>query len=388
MNVTMNNMEGAPILGVSDAIAVINQSLEYAFPIIQVVGEVSQFKINQGKWVFFDLKDEDGTLNCFMSLANLRVQIEDGMKIMVVAVPKLTQWGKFSLTVQQIKPVGEGSLKKAYELLRAKLDKEGLFAPERKRVLPDLPERVAVISSVDAAGYKDFVKILKARFGGLKIMVYHTLVQGLDAPEQIMQGLDYFNGLAESPEVVCLLRGGGSVDDLAAFNDELLVRKIASSRVPVLTGIGHEVDTTLADLVADVRAFTPSNAAEVLAPDKREIINQVFERHKSFKAIFIGKLGEKEVLVRHRLESIGMQTERIYETVFAQWKNLQVVLDSLNPELVLKRGYAIMRGVDGKLLKNPTVGQIVNIENFDKMVEAEVKNVREKQDTKRTDSGV
>jgi exodeoxyribonuclease VII large subunit len=371
-------MNDQPIFEVSDAIAVINQTLDYAYPSIVIVGEVANFKINQGKWVFFDLKDDNGTLGCFMSLFGLRIPIEDGMKVMVVAQPKITNWGKFSLTVQQIKPVGEGSLKKAFELLRAKLDKEGLFAPERKRALPYLPKHIGVVSSTDAAGYKDFIKILGERFGGIKVEVFHTLVQGLDAPEQIMQGIDYFNESETPPEVILLLRGGGSADDLAAFNDEPLVRKVASSRVPILTGIGHEVDTSLADLAADVRASTPSNAAEILVPDKREILSEVAERQRSFKLVFVGRLSEKTASIKRSLENIQQKTEQIYDTDYGRFKNLQAVLNSLNPELVLKRGYAIVRDEYGKILRDSKVGQVVSIESFDKVIEAEVKNVRKK----------
>ena len=372
------HMENVPIFEVSDAIAVINQSLEYSFPVIQVVGEVSSFKVSQDKWVFFDLKDSDGTINCFMSLFNLRVSIEDGMKIMVVATAKLTKWGRFSLTVQQIKPIGEGSLKKAFELLRIKLEREGLFAPERKRALPKLPERIGVISSTDAAGYEDFIKIINKRFCGLNIKVYHTLVQGLDAPEQIIQGLEYFNELETPPEVICILRGGGSMDDLAAFNDELLTRKIASSRVPVLTGVGHEIDTTLADLVADVRASTPSNAAEILVPDKKAVIAEMAEKQKSLRTIFVSKLHEKTVSISYLLEDMKAKTEKSHNAGLAYFKNLKTVLDSLNPELVLRRGYTVVRDEGGRLLRNPTIGQLVNIESFDKIIEAEVKNVRKK----------
>ncbi len=136
------------ILQVSDAIALINQTLDYAYPSIVVEGEVASFKVNQNKFVFFDIKDESATLGCFMMVFALRVPIEDGMRVRVVAQPKLTQWGKFSLTVRDVQPVGEGSLKRAFALLHAKLDKEGLFAAERKPTLPRIPSRVGVISSV------------------------------------------------------------------------------------------------------------------------------------------------------------------------------------------------------------------------------------------------
>ena len=226
-----------PRLQVSDFIAVFNQTMEYAFPVVEIEGEVASFKVNQGKFVFFDLKDAGGSVNCFMMLFQLRVPIEDGMKVIVTATPKLTQWGKFSLTVKAIRPSGEGSIKKSFELLRAKLDQEGLFAPERKRSLPAIPQHIGVISSKQAAGYADFIKIMNDRWGGVRIDVAQVAVQGADAPDQIIRALEYCNTREDLPDVIVIIRGGGSADDLSAFNDEQLVRAIAASRVPTLTGI-------------------------------------------------------------------------------------------------------------------------------------------------------
>ena len=272
---SMDQMIGeVPAFTVSQAIAVFNQILDTATPTIVVTGEVANFKVNQGKWVFFDLKDDTGILNCFMALSNLRIAIEDGMKVSVQARPNLTKWGKFSLTIRAIKPVGEGSIKKSFELLKKKLTAEGLFDEARKRPLPWLPQHIGVISSVDAAGYRDFIKIISSRMGGLTIDVISTQVQGAAAADQIIAAIKQFNEMANPPEVLAILRGGGSRDDLAVFDDEKLVRAVAASRIPTITGVGHEIDITLIDLVVDKRASTPSNAAELLVPDRRELITQ------------------------------------------------------------------------------------------------------------------
>ncbi|MDR1300568.1 MAG: exodeoxyribonuclease VII large subunit [Candidatus Nomurabacteria bacterium] len=366
------------VFDVSGAIAVLNQSLEQIFPTMTIVGEVASFKVNQGKWVFFDLKDDDGSLGCFMSLYSLRTPIEDGMMIKIVARPKITNWGKFSLTVEQIQPVGEGSLKKAFELLRAKLAGEGLFAPERKRLLPELPSRIGVVSSTDAAGYKDFIKILGARFGGLKIEVYHTLVQGLDAPEQIMQGIEHFNEMARPPEVIALVRGGGSADDLAAFNDEPLVRKIAASRVPIVTGIGHEVDTTLSDLAADVRASTPSNAAEILLPDKRELMAGLDASLKHLIVKTENQLNAAERRVDDTLSSLLNRLNLAAEKTENQLKGLTTLLEQLNPERILRRGYALVYDANGQVVCEADVGDNLRIETNKMLIETEVKNVKSK----------
>lgn len=360
-----------PQFSVSDFIASVNQTLEYAYASFEVIGEVSGFKVNQSKYVFFDLKDEAGSIGCFMTVWQLRVPIEDGMKIIVTATPKLTQWGKFSLTVRAVRPHGEGSLKKSFELLRAKLEKEGLFASERKRPLPALPSRIGVISSTQAAGYADFMKILDDRFGGLQIEVAQVQVQGASAPDQMIRALKYFTTLDMPPEVIVLIRGGGSADDLSAFNDELLVREIAASRVPTLVGVGHETDTSLSDLAADVRAATPSNAAQILVPDWREIISQTRGMIRALVPRITGMIEERRQDMRHQLAACGVAIEHVYAAKLERIRAITRVLRELDPHVILRRGYALVRG-------KITVGAAIEIEKSDILVTAEVTNVKNK----------
>ena len=178
---------------VSEFIAYCNQTLEYAYTGCTIEGEVLNVKTSQNKWVFFSLKDEEGSIDCFIPIWQLRIPIEDGMKVLVRGTPKLTNWGKFSLTVQAIMPVGQGSIKKSFELLKQKLEKEGLFDPAKKRILPTNLSKIGVISSTQAAGYADFIKIINERWGGLELKVCHTQVQGLVAPDQIIRALNYLN---------------------------------------------------------------------------------------------------------------------------------------------------------------------------------------------------
>jgi exodeoxyribonuclease VII large subunit len=360
-----------PRFSVSDFIAVSNQVLEMSFPGVEVEGEVASFKVNQNKYVFFDLKDDGGSVGCFMTVWQLRVALEDGMKVVVRAVPKLTPWGKFSLTVQAVRPSGEGSLKKNFELLKAKLEKEGLFASERKRTLPARPQHVAVISSTQAAGYADFIKILNDRWGGLQVDVAHVQVQGIDAPDQMIRALEYFNTREVLPEVIVLIRGGGSADDLSAFNDEKLVREVAASRVPTLVGVGHEVDVSLSDLAADVRAATPSNAAQLLVPDRREVVRSVRQRVTGLLPRIQQTIQQHQGDVRGKLEQAFRaisHAERDYELRFEAQRK---VLAELNPYKVLARGYALVRGT----LKT---GETIEIEKSDRLISAEVKDVRKK----------
>ena len=331
----------------TEFVAVVNQTLEYAYSSVTLVGEVAEFKVNQGKWVFFNIKDAETSIPCFMTLWNLTVPVEDGMKVVVRGTPKLTKWGKFSFTVTKIAPMGEGALKKAFEILKKKLTDEGLFDVKRKRSIPEDLTRLGVISSVDAAGYADFVKIINARWGGMKVLVAHTQVQGLDAPEQIIRALKYFNENTDV-QMIAMIRGGGSRDDLACFNDEALVRAVAASRIPVIAGIGHEIDESLVDLAADVRASTPSNAAEMLTRDRKT-----------------EKIREKILMMRQRM----MSEINMLQSEVMQKKRL---IETLNPERILRQGYAIVKG-------DFEIGNVVKITTFDKETEAEIKKIKERQ---------
>ncbi len=358
----------SPIFSVSDFLASVNQTLDFAYPVIEIEGEVASFKVNQNKFIFFDLKDAESTVGCFMTVWQLRVPVEDGMKVIVRVTPKLTAWGKFSLTVQSIRPSGEGSLKKSFELLVQKLEKEGLFADDRKRVLPRIPTHIGVISSTGAAGYQDFITILEKRWGGIKVDVAHVQVQGEAAPDQMIRALKYFNTQETPPEVIVIIRGGGSADDLSAFNDELLAREIAASRVPTLVGVGHEVDVSLADMVADVRAATPSNAAQILVPDRSEMIQIVMHARQRIVRHMEYAIATIEQRVTSRLQDSLHAAEEKIEQYLHHANSTRHILDAYHPKNVLARGYAIVRGT-------MAVGSILEIEKQDMMIQAEVKHV-------------
>ena len=219
----------------------------------------------------FTLKDKESNVRCFMTVWDLKAEIEDGMMVKVSGRPTLTQkWG-FSFNLKSVQPAGEGALRRAFVLLQKKLTAEGVFSIERKRSLPRFPQHIALITSREAAAYSDFIKVLNARVGGLKISFIHTQVQGEKAPQQIIEALEAANTGLTDLDVIVLARGGGSLEDLQAFNDEMVVRAVAASRTPTIVGVGHERDVTLAELAADVRASTPSNAAELLV-QSREIM--------------------------------------------------------------------------------------------------------------------
>ena len=365
-------MSEMPKFTPTDFIAVVNETLEYAYNSAVIVGEVASFKVNQGKWVFFDIKDEKSSISCFMTLWDLRIPIEDGMKVMVRGVPKITKWGKFSFTVQAVQPVGEGSLKKAFEILKKKLGDEGLFDPSKKRGIPSDLSKLGVISSTQAAGYADFIKIINARWGGMKIQVAHTQVHGLEAPDQIIRALKYFNERSEV-QMIAILRGGGSADDLACFNDEALVRAIAASKIPVIAGIGHEVDESLSDLAADVRASTPSNAAEMLVPDRNEVKTSIGIKIKSLYKMFSERL---ITLKRNGYDKVGQITKVINLKITEYQKQILSrikVLDAMNPERVLRQGYAMLKG-------ELSPGNMLEITTYKQKINAEIKEIYERKE--------
>ena len=360
-------MSEVPRFTVSQFIAVTNQVLETGLSDVVLFGEVSSFKINQGKWVFFDLKDSESSIGCFMTVYQLgNFPLEDGMKIAVQSTPKLTSFGKFSLTIKRFHPLGEGSLKKAFELLKAKLQKEGLFDPAKKRPIVRNFERLGVISSTQAAGYADFIKIINERWGELKIQVAHTQVQGLPAVDQIVRAIEYMNQYTDN-QVIALIRGGGSKDDLAIFNDEKLVRAIASSRIPIITGIGHEVDESLADLAADLAASTPSNAAQFLTRDRQAEL-QVSRIHQQI----ISKINFEEHKVGEQIESVRTKIFNLLQLELQKIQQKQKIIENLNPAIILRRGYAIIHGQ----LSEDT---IVHLETETHLAEAKIIKVKNKE---------
>lgn len=362
-----------PRFGVSDFLAVVNQSLEVAFGVVEIEGEVAELKVNQQKFVFFNLKDTGGVVNCFMTVWQMRTPIENGMKVLVRAVPKVTAWGKFSLTVQEVKPVGQGSIKRSLDLVKQKLDKEGLFDVARKRQLPQFPQTIGVISSVQAAGYADFMKISNERWGGANFLVANVKVQGDGAADQAVRAIQYFNQMSEPPEVIVLLRGGGSADDLASFNDEKLTRAIAGSRVVTLTGIGHEVDESLCDLAADVRASTPSNAAQMLFPEKQSVIERLAGRVQSVSAQVVRTIddtADKVTTGRHiALDEWRRQLDDLSNTVALK----RQMIARYDPDDILRQGYAMVSG-------QRKIGDVVKITTVDTIMKARIEESERRSD--------
>jgi exodeoxyribonuclease VII large subunit len=294
----MNNE--TQILTVSEVTKEIRASLEENFGQISVVGEISNFKSHiSGHW-YFSLKDSDAVINCTIWKGfNQYVFFtpQDGMKIIVNG--RLTVYpprGSYQLDIRSIKPAGLGELQEAFEKLKKKLEVEGLFDEEVKKEIPGFPQKIGVVTAIDGAAFKDLISVAKRRFPIAEIVIAPARVQGSGAAESIVNGIKQLN---DNPDidVIIVARGGGSIEDLWAFNEEIVARAIFKSRVPIISGVGHEVDFTIADYVADLRAPTPSVAMEIATPNIEDINEFVVE--------FVYKSTENiEELIKSKSEEI------------------------------------------------------------------------------------
>lgn len=367
---------------VSEFVAVLNQTLEYAYPSVVVSGEVANFKVSKNRWVYFDLKDSEASVRFFGTVYQLPGPLEDGMVVAVRGAPRLHPQYGFSVSVQTIRPVGEGSIKKAAKLLEAKLAAEGLFDDERKRTLPYPPTHVGLITSGESAAYRDFIKVISARWGGLRITHIDVQVQGDAAPGQIVSAVRQLNTMSIQPDVVVIIRGGGSAEDLHAFSTEQVARAVAASRVPTIVGIGHEVDVSLAERVADRRASTPSNAAELLVPDRRAVL-EVMHSHRNRLVQFLEsslRTSQKELkqLSDTLHDSVGQIIADRRREIDLQKK----LLHAYNPSEALARGYALVRK-DGHLLtRGSTVrqGDTMTVELTDVSLDVRVIGITPKEE--------
>jgi exodeoxyribonuclease VII large subunit len=237
--------------------------------------------------------------------------------------------------------VGEGALKKAADLLYKKIAKEGLFDPARKRVLPLAPRKIGLITAAKSAAYSDFIKILNERWGGVEVLLADVYVQGDKAPTQLTEAIEYLNQ-SEQPDVLIITRGGGSADDLAAFNDERVVRAVAASRAPTLVAIGHEVDISLAELAADVRASTPSNAAQILVPDRRHELLLLGQKRDILQKVLADQIAEQSSKLQVSQTAMQSSLEQLLNSESEKLTNYRRLISLFDPQAALRRGYAIV----------------------------------------------
>jgi exodeoxyribonuclease VII large subunit len=363
------------IFGVSDFVAYLNQTLEIAYPYVTIEGEISNFRVSKNRWVYFDLKDQEASVRFFGTVYALPGPLEDGMVVRVSGSPRLHPLYNFSVNFQTIQPVGEGSIRKAADLLMAKLDKEGLFAPERKRLLPYPPRRIALITAGGSAAYADFIKIVSARWPLVSIDHYDVLVQGEQSPTQIIAAIARANAQTDVADVLVLTRGGGSAEDLAAFSTEAVTRAVAASRIPTLVAIGHEVDISLSELAADQRASTPSNAAELLTPDMRTVLEDLHEDRQLLDELLLRLVARrKEWVAGARLE-LDRSLSTTLQAAQANIRSARQLLQAYDPNAALQRGYVLVRSESGELIRSTSqlqTGQVIKLTLSDGTAQATI----------------
>lgn len=367
-------MSSDALVSVSEFVALLNQTLEFAYPSVIVEGELANFRVSKNRWVYFDLKDELATVRFFGTVYQLPGPLEDGMLLKVRGAPRLHPQYGFSVNVLSIQPAGEGTIRRAAELLQAKLAAEGLFDEERKRLLPYPPERIGLITSKESAAYADFVKILRARWPATEIVLKDVQVQGEPAVQQIVEAVQLFNEQAGPPDVLVLVRGGGSPEDLAAFSTEQVVRAVAGSRVPTLVAIGHEIDISLTELAADQRASTPSNAAELLVPDRGHVLLTLADNRRQLARALDVSLKDARAQLTQTATLANQALGNLLAGQKQALKNVAALLQALNPAAILERGFAIVRK-GGRVVRTASTlagNDIVSIQFADGSVEASV----------------
>lgn len=354
-----------------------------------VRGEISNFTRHSSGHLYFSLKDKTGTIKCVMFRSNaqrLQFQPAHGMEVLIAGyVTVYERDGVYQLYAEQMMQAGAGALHAAYEKLKAKLLTEGLFAAERKRPLPFLPRKVGIVTSPTGAAIRDLVSILQRRNPAVSIYVVPAIVQGKEGVASICQSLDFL--YQQDMDVIITGRGGGSLEELWCFNEEAVVRKIAESPVPIISAVGHETDVTLADFAADVRAATPSMAAELAVPVQSQLQQELTLRQRTLVQRYESYLQQKqlhlqhlaqhrilqkpELLMQDRQQLLDDKTQQLQQRLqqILQQKQQQLAagaerLNALSPLNVLSRGYALCQEENSKLIRSASqveVGQPITI---------------------------
>jgi exodeoxyribonuclease VII large subunit len=345
-------------------------------------GEISNFYHHNSGHMYFTIKDDSSAMSAIMFKSKnqqLKFALEDGLQVTAHgSVNVYKPRGEYQLYVEEIEPKGKGSLYLAFEQLKEKLEKEGLFSPEEKKPIPILPKKVGIVTSPTGAAIRDILSVVKRRFENTSILVVPSHVQGDRAAPEIIQGIEYLNQ-RDDIDVIIISRGGGSLEDLWSFNEEQVARKIYESQTPVLSGVGHETDFTIADFVADLRAPTPSAAAELAISNRIELqnnlsnlsdrlVNNVLYQLKSSR-YELESLAEKQVFSKpeqlfanklQKLDSLSLKLEweikRKINGIKEKYNLLSGKLDTLSPLKTINRGYSVLHDEQGKMIKS--IGQV------------------------------
>jgi exodeoxyribonuclease VII large subunit len=366
--------QGKKIYGVSEITREIKVLLEGRFPGVWVEGEVSNVRRPSSGHVYFTLKDEKSQLQAVIyrsQASRIVFGLEDGLHVIAFGdVSVYAKGGRYQLTVMEVEPRGRGALQLAFEQLKARLAKEGLFGDSRKKAIPLLPERIGVVTSPTGAAIRDILNVIQRRFANVRLLVSPVSVQGDAAPAEIVEALDGFNSRNDA-DVIIITRGGGSMEDLRAFNEEIVARAIARSRIPVISAVGHEIDFTISDFVADLRVPTPSSAAELVIGKKSELQDKVKGLVSRLSYSIRDRVGglrrrllvceqnyilqAPESMVRQHQQHLDeleggllRSFKHKLEVIRAHLKLAAGKLESLSPLAILARGYSVIfREKDG-----------------------------------------
>ena len=372
-----------------------------------VRGELSNYKIYPSGHHYFTLKDSESNLRCVMfksSASRLRFRPESGMGVTAFGrVSVYPRDGAYQLYCNALMPEGTGDLQVAFEQLKAKLSAEGLFDPAHKKPLPQFPERIAIITSSAGAAVHDMIRILGHRWPMTKVLLLPVRVQGTEAPAEIAGAIRYANEFKVA-DLIITGRGGGSIEDLWAFNDERVARAIYASRIPVISAVGHEPDVTISDYVADRRASTPSNAAEIAVPDKNEMLDvlrsydirsaqamtKLLDRLKERLSSLESKrvlsdpsvyIDNRRIELDHGRDRLISAQERVLSAKKQSYVRLAASLDAMSPLRVLSRGYAIASKQDGepvRSVKRLEAGEHISLRLADGSADCLVESVSDK----------
>ncbi len=367
------------ILSVTRLSQEIKYKLNQNFPSVWVAGEISSLTRPSSGHIYLTLKDKNAQINGIIWRSEaefLKFEPTNGLEVICRgSVDAYPQRGSYQLIIRQMQPQGMGDLELALRQLREKLTAEGLFAAERKKTLPRFPKHVAVVTSPSSAAVRDFLQVLTRRWSNIRVTIIPVKVQGPGSAEEIATGIKISNRLAAPIDAIVVTRGGGSMEDLWSFNSELVVRAIAASEIPVISGVGHEIDVTLSDLAADVRALTPSEAAERLVPNLDDVVGWLGGTQQRITQLLVGRirsahqelsaLATRPVLtqplerIRQAAMEIDLLESRLNQSATDSLKSyrqkleqMTVQLEAINPLSVLARGYSLTTDQSGELLTN------------------------------------
>ncbi len=382
--------ENRKVYTVTELTKGIKSILTSSFYDIWIQGEISNYKVATSGHIYFSLKDENSLIKAVLFKgyqANIRFELEDGLKVIAHGnLDLFEKRGEYQIIVDNIEPVGKGALQLAFEQLKEKLQKEGLFDSSHKKPIPPFPETIGVITSATGAALRDILNVTQRRYRGIHIIIYPTLVQGEDAAESIVKAIEKANKRKEV-DVIILGRGGGSIEDLWPFNEEIVARAIYNSEIPIISAVGHEIDFTISDFVADLRAPTPSAAAELVVKNKEELTKWFIEIYlrlkRSFENIIQQKkeklsyysieqlsrlmdsiLNQKAMILDDLSRSLVSSTTILIGKYRNRFETLIGTLNALSPLNTLTRGYAIVK----RIPDNKTIFSINQIKINDKTI--------------------